>query len=79
MQVTQTLSEGLKRQFKVVVSAADLGSRFESELETLRGRVNLNGFRPGKVPAAHLKRVYGRSVMAEVVQSSVNDANRCHR
>lgn len=76
MQVTQTLSEGLKRQFKVVVSAADLGSRFESELETLRGRVNLNGFRPGKVPAAHLKRVYGRSVMAEVVQSSVNDANR---
>lgn len=76
MQVTQTLSEGLKRQFKVVISAADLGSRFESELESLRGRVNLNGFRPGKVPSAHLKRVYGKSVMADVVQNVVGDANK---
>ncbi|MCZ8261624.1 MAG: trigger factor [Beijerinckiaceae bacterium] len=76
MQVTQTLAEGLKRQFKVVIAAADLGSRFESELETLRERVNLNGFRPGKVPVAHLRRVYGKSVMADVVQTAVNDANK---
>lgn len=76
MQVTQTLAEGLKRQFKVVIAAADLGSRFESELETLRERVNLNGFRPGKVPVAHLRRVYGKSVMADVVQNAVNDANK---
>ncbi|HRE21383.1 MAG TPA: trigger factor, partial [Rhabdaerophilum sp.] len=45
-------------------------------LENIRGRVNLNGFRPGKVPTAHLKRVYGKSVMAEVVQNAVNDANK---
>ncbi|KAF0231094.1 MAG: trigger [Beijerinckiaceae bacterium] len=76
MQVTQTLAEGLKRQFKVVVSAADLNSRFETELENIRGKVNLNGFRPGKVPTAHLKRVYGKSVMADVVQNTVNDANK---
>jgi len=76
MQVTQTLAEGLKRQFKVVIPAADLGSRFESELATLRDRVNLNGFRPGKVPVAHLRRVYGKSVMADVVQNAVNDANK---
>ena len=76
MQVTQTLAEGLKRQFKVVVTAADLNSRFASELENIRGKVNLNGFRPGKVPVAHLKRVYGKSVMADVVQNAVNDANK---
>ena len=76
MQVTQTLAEGLKRQFKVVVTAADLNSRFDSELENIKGRVNLNGFRPGKVPVAHLKRVYGKSVMADVVQNAVNDANK---
>lgn len=76
MQVTQTLAEGLKRQFKVVVTAADLNSRFDSELENIKGRVNLNGFRPGKVPTAHLKRVYGKSVMADVVQNAVNDANK---
>lgn len=76
MQVTQTLAEGLKRQFKVVVTAADLTSRFDTELENIKGRVNLNGFRPGKVPVAHLKRVYGKSVMADVVQNAVNDANK---
>lgn len=76
MQLTQTLSEGLKRQYKVVVSAADLTSRYEAELENIKGRVNLNGFRPGKVPVAHLKRVYGKSVMAEVVQNTVTDANK---
>ena len=76
MQVTQTLAEGLKRQFKVVISAADLGSRFETELESIRGRVNLNGFRPGKVPAAHIRKVYGKSVMADVIQNAMNDANK---
>ncbi len=76
MQVTQTLAEGLKRQFKVALSKDDLTTRFDTELESIRGRVNLNGFRPGKVPTAHLKRVYGKSVMAEVVQNAVNDANK---
>lgn len=76
MQVTQTLAEGLKRQFKVVVSAADLNSRFAEQLDGLRGKVNINGFRPGKVPVAHLKKFYGKSVMADVVQSSVDDARK---
>jgi trigger factor len=76
MHVTSTLHEGLKRQFQVVVPAVDLSSRLTGELEKLRGRVNINGFRPGKVPFAHLKRVYGRSVMAEVIQTVVGDAQK---
>ncbi|PPD16864.1 MAG: trigger factor [Methylobacterium sp.] len=76
MQLTQTLAEGLKRQYKVVLSAQDLSSRFETEVEQIRGRVQLNGFRPGKVPTAHIKKMYGRSIMAEVVQNSVNDAQK---
>lgn len=76
MQLTQTLAEGLKRQYKVVLSATDLASRFETEVEQIRGRVQLNGFRPGKVPTAHIKKIYGRSIMAEVVQNSVTDAQK---
>jgi trigger factor len=75
MQVTQTLSEGLKRGYKVVLPAADLEKRLSSELENYRGKVRINGFRPGKVPTAHLRKVYGRSIMAEVVQSAVDEAN----
>jgi trigger factor len=76
MQVTETLSQGLKREFKVVLPATELETRLNEELATLKDRVKINGFRPGKVPLGHLRRVYGRSVMGDVVQNAVNEANR---
>ena len=75
MQVTETLSEGLKREFKVVVPAAELDAKVNVRLGELKDRVRINGFRPGKVPVAHLKRVYGRSAMAEVIEATVRDTN----
>ncbi|HMA56546.1 MAG TPA: trigger factor [Pseudolabrys sp.] len=75
MQVTETLSEGLKREYKVVVPAAELDAKVNERLDDLKGRVRINGFRPGKVPVAHLKRMYGRSAMAEVIEATVRDAN----
>ena len=76
MQVTQTLAEGLKREFKVVVPATDLAARAEAQLAEMKDRVRINGFRPGKVPLAHLKRLYGRSVMADIVNNLVGEANK---
>ena len=75
MQVTETLSEGLKREFKVVVPAAELDAKVNVRLDEMKDRVRINGFRPGKVPVAHLKRMYGRSAMAEVIEATVRDAN----
>ncbi len=76
MQVTQTLSQGLKREYNIVLSATDLASRLDAQLADLKTKVKINGFRPGKVPVAHLKRVYGRSVMTDVVQEAINAANK---
>jgi len=75
MQVTETANQGLKREFQVVVPAADLAAKADERLDTLKGQVRLNGFRPGKVPVAHLKRLYGRSVMAETIENAVREAN----
>ncbi len=75
MQVTETLSEGLKREFKVVVTKNDLETRLDSRLAELKDRVQLRGFRPGKVPVDHLKKVYGKSVMAETIEAVVREAN----
>jgi trigger factor len=75
MQVTETTNQGLKREYRVVVTAADLGEKVDKYLDDLKGRVRLNGFRPGKVPVAHLKRLYGRAAMAEVIETTVRDAN----
>ncbi len=76
MQVTQThVPMGLKREFEIVLPAQDLSSQAcrPSSARCRRRRAS-TGFRPGKVPVAHLKRLYGRSVMAEVLQEAVGQA-----
>ncbi|MEM7463724.1 MAG: trigger factor [Pseudomonadota bacterium] len=72
MDVVETAREGLKRELKVTVPKADLAERLQSRLEELKGQVRLNGFRQGKVPISHLKKVYGKQAMAEIVNDLVN-------
>lgn len=76
MQVTETQSDGLKRQLKVVVDASEIGARFDARLDEIKDRVQLKGFRKGKVPVQHLKKVYGRSVMGEVLQETIEEKSR---
>jgi trigger factor len=75
MQITETSSEGLKRTLQVVVPAGELGKRFDSRLDEIKDRVQLKGFRKGKVPVPHLKKMYGRSLMVEVLQETVRETS----
>jgi trigger factor len=75
MEVTETLSDGLKREFQVQVPAADLEAKVTERLDELKNTVQLRGFRPGKVPVTHLKKVYGRAVMAETIEAVMREAN----
>jgi len=75
MQITETDTEGLKRTLKVVVGADELGRRFTERLGEIKDRVQLKGFRKGKVPVPHLKKVFGRSLMAEVLQEAVKETS----
>ncbi len=76
MQVTETLVDGLKREFKVVVPATELDGRLSERLNSLKDEVRIKGFRPGKVPMSHLKRLFGRSTMAEIVQTVISEVAR---
>jgi len=75
MQVTETVADGLKHEFQISVPAADLDAKADARLVELKDKVRLNGFRPGKVPVSHLKKVYGRSVMAETIDQTIRDTN----
>ncbi|HSI39154.1 MAG TPA: trigger factor [Xanthobacteraceae bacterium] len=75
MQVTEILADGLKREYRVVLPAAELDAKATARLLELKDKVRINGFRPGKVPVPHLKKVYGKAVMAEVIDQAVNEAN----
>ena len=76
MQVIETSTEGLRHEFKIVVPAADIEQRVQTELVKLAGRVKLPGFRPGKVPVALMKQRYGKSVMGEVLEGAVDEGTR---
>lgn len=75
MQVTETSAEGLKRKLKVVVGADELGQRFAAHLDRIKDQVQLKGFRKGKVPIAHIKKIYGRSVMSDVLQETIRETS----
>jgi trigger factor len=76
MQVTETLSEGLKRGFTIVVPAADIEQRRTARLTDLGRTLRLPGFRPGKVPLPVVRQRYGTAVTAEVLEESVNRATQ---
>ena len=76
MEVTESLNEGLKRELKVVLSVGELSEKMNVRLDELKSQVRLNGFRPGKVPVSHIRKLYGRSIMAEVVQQAVTDSSQ---
>ena len=76
MQVTETLNSGLKREIKVTVPASDLQEKLMQRLSDVKDKVRINGFRPGKVPVQHLRKVYGKSFMAEVVNEILNNSTR---
>lgn len=75
MQVTETVSDGLRREFNVVIPAGELDSKVSERLDAMKDKVRINGFRPGKVPTAHLRRMYGRSAMAEAIDAAMRDVN----
>jgi trigger factor len=76
MQVTETLSEGLKRAYTVVVLAADIESRRTARLTDLAKTLNLPGFRPGKVPMPVVRRRYASAVTAEILEEQVNESTQ---
>ncbi len=76
MQVTETLSDGLKRAYTVVVPAADIVGRRDRRIAELGKTLRLPGFRPGKVPATVVRQRFGPAVSAEVLEESVNEATQ---
>ncbi len=76
MQVTETNTDGLKREFKILVPAADIEEQMSNRLKQLAGTVNMPGFRPGKVPVNLLRKKYGPTVLGEVLEKAVNETSQ---
>ncbi len=76
MQITDKSGEGLSRVYGVTVPAASLAEKLTARIEEIRPKMNIKGFRPGKVPAAHVRRLYGKGLMSEVVQQVIDESSK---
>ncbi|MBI1361489.1 MAG: trigger factor [Alphaproteobacteria bacterium] len=76
MNVTETKSEGLSREFQVKIPAGELAAKLSAKIEEIRPQVQLKGFRPGKVPTAHIRKMFGKSLMGEIVQNTVEETSQ---
>ena len=73
MQIVEKSGEGLSRVYGVTVPASELATRLEARIAEVAPQMNVKGFRPGKVPAAHVRRLYGKALMGEVIEATLNE------
>ena len=78
MDVTETLNEGLKRGYKITVTAAELEAKVNEKLLEAQPEIEMKGFRKGKVPMALLKKQFGQRVLGEAMQEAIDGAMNQH-
>lgn len=76
MNVTETKSEGLSREFRVNIPAGELAAKLSAKIQEIQPQVQLKGFRPGKVPTAHIRKMFGKSLMGEIVQNTLEETSQ---
>jgi trigger factor len=76
MQIVEKSGEGLSRVYGVTVPVADLTERLEARIAEITPTLNIKGFRPGKVPTAHVRRLYGKALMSEVVEQTLTETTQ---
>ena len=74
VQIVEKSGEGLSRTYGITVPVADLTEKVNAKIAEIIPTFKANGFRPGKVPAAHIRKLYGKSILGEVIEASVNEA-----
>jgi trigger factor len=76
MQVVEKLNEGLSRVLEVTIPKDELTSKLNAKVAEIAPKMNIKGFRPGKVPAAHVRKVYGKELMGEIIQETLNETTQ---
>src|ERR1700748_2331242 len=76
MQIVEKSSDGLSRVFGVTVPVADLNEALDARIAEITPTLNIKGFRPGKVPTAHVRRLYGKALMGEVLEQTISETSQ---
>lgn len=73
MEITRNQIDDLNLKLSIKLEKEDYFDKYENALKRYRKQVNMPGFRPGKVPMSLIKKQYGPSILAEELNSVLND------
>ena len=76
MQIKELKKEGLSHTYAVTVSKEDLATKLDAKIKEMQPQVSLKGFRPGKVPVGHIRKMFGQSIMKDLVEEVVNETSQ---
>ena len=76
MQIKELKAEGLSHTYAITVPKEDLATKLEAKIKEMQPQVSLKGFRPGKVPVSHIRKMFGQSIMKDVVEETVNETTQ---
>lgn len=76
MQIKELSQDGLSRTYAVTIPKEDLAKKLEAKIKEMQPQVSLKGFRPGKVPVSHIRKMFGASIMSDVIQDTVNETSQ---
>ena len=76
MLIKELKAEGLNHTYAIKVSKEDLADKLEAKIKEMQPKVSLKGFRPGKVPVSHIKKMYGQGIMKDVVEETINETTQ---
>ncbi len=73
MQIAETLNQGLRREYSLVIPAAALAARIDARLAEVSKTIRMPGFRPGKVPPNLVRKMHGEALRGEALQAAINE------
>ena len=76
MQVVEKVNDGLSRVLEVTVTRDQLTQKLDAKIAEIAPKMNIKGFRPGKVPQGHVRKLYGKELMGEIIQETLNDTTQ---
>ena len=78
MQITQSELKNLTATLTITIEPADYQEDVQKELKQVRQKAQMPGFRPGMVPAGLVKKMYGKGILADVLNKKVGESLQKH-
>ena len=73
MNISQEKIDNLNAVLKININPEDYTPRVDKAIKDQAKKAKIAGFRPGMVPPAHIKKMYGKSILVDEINNLLSD------